>query len=95
MRNQCWDALHSYSRLLLTVAGTAAVSMPIVMILMTGPRLGAQATAAQSAGAAGDRPAFDAVSIRVNNNAGVGVGRINLTQSGGHLTRRKRKATQR
>lgn len=38
----------------------------------------------QSSAASTDRPQFDAVSIKANKNQGVG--RINLTQSGGHLT---------
>jgi uncharacterized protein (TIGR03435 family) len=38
----------------------------------------------QSSAASTDRPQFDAVSIKANKNQGVG--RINLAQSGGHLT---------
>jgi uncharacterized protein (TIGR03435 family) len=62
-----------------SICATAGVLTLIVLVtvgMITSPPLRAQALA--------DRPKFDAVSIKVNRSAGVGS--VNLTQSGGHLT---------
>jgi uncharacterized protein (TIGR03435 family) len=55
---------------------------PLVVIIVGG----VMAFGAQSPPGSVDRPKFDVVSIKVNKTPGVGVGRINLAQAGGHVT---------
>ncbi len=66
------------------ISKAAAISQLAVLIVVGA--VPAFRLRAQSPSVSADRPKFDAISIKVNNTPGVGVGRINLAQAGGHLT---------
>jgi Protein of unknown function (DUF3738) len=64
-----------------TTAGVVAIAVPLVLGLLTEPRLLAQSPAGQAATVPADRPAFDVASVKTNKSGGGFINLGNLGQS--------------
>jgi uncharacterized protein (TIGR03435 family) len=83
MRTLPKGSLYGVRNLLLATAGVSLLTSVALFGLLT-PRLRAQAPAGQTSGSNGDRPTFDAVSVKTNKSAGAGVQSLRM-QPGGRL----------
>ena len=64
MRNYLRETLSSWKRMFLASAGVSALAVPLVVGVLAASRLMAQAPAGQLPGSGGDRPKFEAASIK-------------------------------